>query len=444
MKKPAANRGRVIAPGHHPRGFDSSAMKFAIDRITSLECAGWAYDPSGATVTVEVWSGQTRYGGQPASLARPDVGAAFHFAANSATCGFHVVFSEDLSQKTEPIELRAVLNGVQHIIYRGHPSDRARTAHQSFEGCVAETDSGAKLVRLGLPLDLSNKTVLDVGCNEGFFCQEAVRRGATRVVGVDIDPVIIEKAKARTPEATFIASSWWQMPLERFDYILCLSAIEYEKNPKRLLSHLANFLSQTGTLILECGVVPDFRSKVFHLSSGESLVPIPTTRMLMEDYLVDFAVRDLGAVEVMQEYETIERCVFHCSRLQPTIVLIHGPSGSGKTSLSREFAKNGVPVVHADAFYSEVYQTSLPTKSSAVMFLRSHFTPDDIEGFIRHASHADMFSAMNELILSAVSLSNSLTVVEGYQFGLPIYADDFLQKAKQAGFRVHICGLGHN
>ena len=36
-----------------------------------------------------------------------------------------------------------------------------------------------------LPEDLTGKTVLDVGCNAGFYAIEAKRRGASRVVGVD-------------------------------------------------------------------------------------------------------------------------------------------------------------------------------------------------------------------------------------------------------------------
>src|SRR5436309_596182 len=36
-----------------------------------------------------------------------------------------------------------------------------------------------------LPQDLSGKTVLDVGCNAGFYAVEAKRRGARRVLGVD-------------------------------------------------------------------------------------------------------------------------------------------------------------------------------------------------------------------------------------------------------------------
>jgi tRNA (mo5U34)-methyltransferase len=38
-----------------------------------------------------------------------------------------------------------------------------------------------------IPEDLSGKTVLDIGCNAGFYALEMKRRGAARVVGIDSD-----------------------------------------------------------------------------------------------------------------------------------------------------------------------------------------------------------------------------------------------------------------
>ena len=48
-----------------------------------------------------------------------------------------------------------------------------------------EDDTPAKLATLGLPDDLSGRTVLDVGAWDGFFSFDAERRGARRVVAVD-------------------------------------------------------------------------------------------------------------------------------------------------------------------------------------------------------------------------------------------------------------------
>src|SRR5215469_15736583 len=38
-----------------------------------------------------------------------------------------------------------------------------------------------------IPEDLTGATVLDIGCNAGFYSLELKRRGASRVLGVDVD-----------------------------------------------------------------------------------------------------------------------------------------------------------------------------------------------------------------------------------------------------------------
>jgi tRNA (mo5U34)-methyltransferase len=46
-------------------------------------------------------------------------------------------------------------------------------------------DTPSRLSKIGLPLDLTGKTVLDVGAWDGFFSFEAERRGAARVLATD-------------------------------------------------------------------------------------------------------------------------------------------------------------------------------------------------------------------------------------------------------------------
>src|SRR4051794_13944185 len=46
-----------------------------------------------------------------------------------------------------------------------------------------------------VPNDLRGKTVLDIGCNGGFYSFEMKRRGASRVVGVDHDPLYLNQAR---------------------------------------------------------------------------------------------------------------------------------------------------------------------------------------------------------------------------------------------------------
>jgi len=46
-----------------------------------------------------------------------------------------------------------------------------------------------------IPEDLTGKTVLDIGCNGGFYSIEMKRRGAARVVGIDSDDDYLRQAR---------------------------------------------------------------------------------------------------------------------------------------------------------------------------------------------------------------------------------------------------------
>jgi tRNA (mo5U34)-methyltransferase len=46
-----------------------------------------------------------------------------------------------------------------------------------------------------LPADLSGWSVLDVGCNAGFYSFEMKRRGAARVLGIDSEPLYLRQAQ---------------------------------------------------------------------------------------------------------------------------------------------------------------------------------------------------------------------------------------------------------
>jgi tRNA (mo5U34)-methyltransferase len=46
-----------------------------------------------------------------------------------------------------------------------------------------------------LPADLTGKTVLDIGCNAGFYAMQMKRRGAARVLGLDVDERYLAQAR---------------------------------------------------------------------------------------------------------------------------------------------------------------------------------------------------------------------------------------------------------
>ena len=81
-----------------------------------------------------------------------------------------------------------------------------------------------------------------------------MRQGARRVVGLDSNNGFLERARKRFPTVEFRHSSWWNIPDEKFDVILFLSAIHYEPEQRALLQKLAGHLTPSGVLVLECGV----------------------------------------------------------------------------------------------------------------------------------------------------------------------------------------------
>ncbi|HMA13862.1 MAG: class I SAM-dependent methyltransferase [Bacteroidota bacterium] len=93
------------------------------------------------------------------------------------------------------------------------------------------------------PDDMAGKTVLDLGCSFGFFCFEALRRGARRVVGYDVDPDSVRRARLLAEcmgvDAEFHLRDIEREPLtERFDYVLCLNLLHHLKNPVGALDNL--------------------------------------------------------------------------------------------------------------------------------------------------------------------------------------------------------------
>src|SRR5918912_1485428 len=46
-----------------------------------------------------------------------------------------------------------------------------------------------------IPTDLSGASVLDIGCNGGFYSIQMKRRGASRVLGIDVDDRYLSQAR---------------------------------------------------------------------------------------------------------------------------------------------------------------------------------------------------------------------------------------------------------
>lgn len=118
-------------------------------------------------------------------------------------------------------------------------------------GGHARLDAMAGLSRAG--------RVLDVGCGEGANADALRERGATELVGIELDSDFATAARGRYDEV-LNASVDDEFPWEdaSFDTILCYDVLEHLYDPWTVLKRLRRLLKASGQLHIS---IPNARSK---------------------------------------------------------------------------------------------------------------------------------------------------------------------------------------
>lgn len=102
-----------------------------------------------------------------------------------------------------------------------------------------------------VPHDLQGKSVLDIGCNSGFFSFEMKKRNAGRVVGVDIMQYLLAQSR--------FGSHWFDLPMdlrecgaydvdrldEQFDVVVFIGVLYHLKHPLYALEKIAAVCKET-------------------------------------------------------------------------------------------------------------------------------------------------------------------------------------------------------
>lgn len=88
-----------------------------------------------------------------------------------------------------------------------------------------------------LPRNLTGKTVLDIGCNAGFYSFEMKRRGADRVLGIDTDDHYLAQARFAAEiselDVEFRRMSVWDVAAleEHFDLVIFMGVLYHLRHP---------------------------------------------------------------------------------------------------------------------------------------------------------------------------------------------------------------------
>src|SRR3984893_3174238 len=122
----------------------------------------------------------------------------------------------------------------------------------------------ASLDRFGFPRDFTGKTVLDIGCNSGFYSFAAKLRGATSVLGVDYFQHCVDQATLMR-EILQVDVEFRQGDGEAlrqgmgpFDIVINTGVIYHLQNPMQVLSNMARLTREFMFLESEMLIDPKY------------------------------------------------------------------------------------------------------------------------------------------------------------------------------------------
>lgn len=170
----------------------------------------------------------------------------------------------DISKRPEPFSRYTV----KELWTRPHLAQQMLTYHLSQDTDLASRrfDSIDRVVEwIDAQLDLSEKSVCDLGCGPGLYAQRFASKGA-RVTGVDFSTHSLDFANAQGPQAIrYIEADYLADDLPTgFDVVTLiytdLCALSAEKR-KKLLGRMRRILNPGGHIVLDVAGIGSFANK---------------------------------------------------------------------------------------------------------------------------------------------------------------------------------------
>ena len=167
---------------------------------------------------------------------------------------------------------------------------------------------GQKFARFAdaLPADMTGKSVLDIGCNAGFYSVEMKRRGAARVLGIDSDDRYLAQARLASRAVGFADVEFAKLSVydvavlgERFDLVIFMGVLYHLRHPLLALDlireHVAGDQLLFQTMQRGSNVVIDVpEDHPFHVEGTYQVSPIfddpgyPRMQFIEREYAHDW------------------------------------------------------------------------------------------------------------------------------------------------------------
>ena len=304
-------------------------------------------------------------------------------------------------------------------------------SYQSFPWQAGDSRSLEKLAALYLPA-LRGKTVLDVGCNAGFFCGWAAFQGAAKVRGIDSSPAFIDQAKLWFEDCSFACMSWEDLGPEKYDLILCLSAIHYAKDQQNLLDMLMSRLNPGGLLVLELGIAPGEAAEFVPVKRSIDTRFFPTKAKL-QAMLAPYTFKYIGP-SVDQAGDPLPRYVYHVCNALPLAVLFLDEHYTGKTRTAAAMIRPEIPRLSGDGIYRRIADRKLEAPEALRVLIKT-------EPGTGHIDSASVTLAVCEAGLLPQLAGLYAQLAAGKDFVLDTYIpeayqEDLAGELERAGFFV--------
>lgn len=234
----------------------------------------------------------------------------------------------------------------------------------------------SQIVNQIFPLDLKGASVLNIGCAEGFFCFEAKRRNAGRVVGVDLDDACLTAAiKLNGALGTNIEFLRCDIRSDintvegigMFDYVFCLNSLHFVEEPIDFIHKLIRVAERK--LMVEIADPRLKTPKTRHRFWRSLLTLLPhrfhPSVLILDSYGRYLMTRKWIEGIFQNRYSSIERVEFLDSdglnrhlvvatmRRLDNLRVISGPSGVGKSVLIDKLRSGDPNIVNILGFTLE-------------------------------------------------------------------------------------------
>ena len=168
--------------------------------------------------------------------------AAYPDIVRCKTCGLVMANPRDDEQT-----LARVYREMSDEAYDDEDANRGAAAVEHQRLVVAQRPASGKL--------------LDLGCASGFFVAKA-REAGFDAMGVDASTWMIERARARCPEATFLVGSLESLQFDaEFDVITLWDVIEHVHSPRDVIRRVRDWLKPGGILLMSMPNASSFIAK---------------------------------------------------------------------------------------------------------------------------------------------------------------------------------------